>query len=225
MNRKRRLWSDADLDILRRAYADTPTALLAARFDRSTACVSQKAGTLGLRKNAQFMASPESGRMAKGTTRGAASRFAKGHKTWNTGLRYTAGGRSGETRFEKGTKPHNWVPIGTLRVNTLGYLDRKTGEGRGVRNWTAVHRLVWAEAHGPVPAGYQVRFKPGRFSTELEAITPDALELVSLRDSMLRNSIHNLPAELVDVIHARAGLVKRIRNTERKRAEQDQRPA
>lgn len=225
MSRRRRLWSEADLDILRRAYADTPTALLAARFSRSTACVSHKAAALGLRKNAEFMASPESGRMAKGTTRGAGSRFVKGHKTWNTGLRYTAGGRSGETRFAKGSKPHNWRPVGSYRVNAEGYLDRKVRDGSGVRNWVAVHRLVWMEAYGPVPAGYQVRFKPGRFSADLEAITPDALELVSLRDSMLRNSIHNLPAPLVDVIHARAGLVKRIRTAERKRAEQDQRPA
>ena len=225
MSRKRRLWKDADLEILRREYSDTPTALLAARLDRSTACVSQKAGTLGLRKNAQFMASPESGRMMKGTKRGVESRFRKGHKTWNTGLRFFAGGRSAETRFAKGTKPHNWAAVGSYRVNAEGYLDRKVRDGSGPRNWTAVHRLVWAEAHGPVPAGFQVRFKPGRFSTELEAITPDALELVSLRDSMLRNSIHNLPPPLVDVIHARAELVKRIRTAEKKRAEQDQRPA
>lgn len=225
MNRRRRAWKKADLEILRQAYADTPTALLAARFDRSTACVSHKAGTLGLRKNAQFMASPESGRMAKGTTRGKASRFVQGHKTWNAGLRYKPGGRSGETRFAKGMKPHNWVPVGSYRINGEGYLDRKVRDGAGVRNWVAVHRLVWSEARGPVPAGYQVRFKPGRFSTELKAITPDALELVSLRDSMLRNSVHNLPEPLVDVIHARAGLVRRIRTAEKKRAEQDQRPA
>lgn len=225
MSRRRRLWSEADLDILRRAYADTPTALLAARFSRSTACVSQKARTLGLRKNADFMASLESGRMVKGTTRGAGSRFVKGHKTWNTGLRYTAGGRSAETRFLKGAKPHNWRPIGSHRVNAEGYLDRKVRDGHGIRNWVAVHRLVWIEAHGPVPAGYQVRFKAGRFSADLEAITPDALELVSYRDSMLRNSIHNLPEPLVDVIHARAGLVRRIRTAEKKRAEQDQRSA
>lgn len=225
MSRKWRPWTDADIAFLREHYADTPTRAVAETLSRSYATVAERAAALGLRKSAAFLASPASGRMQRGTQLGATSRWAKGHRTWNTGIRYTAGGRSGETRFAKGSKPHNWRPVGSYRVNAEGYLDRKVRDGSGVRNWVAVHRLVWEETHGPVPAGYQVRFKAGRFSTDLEAITPDALELVSYRDSMLRNSIHNLPAPLVDVIHARAGLVKRIRTAERKRAEQDQRPA
>lgn len=225
MSRKWQAWADADLAFLREHYADTPTRALAEALGRSYATVAERAAALGLRKSAAFLASPASGRMQRGTERGARFRFAPGNRTWNTGRRYTAGGRSAETRFAKGNKPHNWRPIGSHRVNAEGYLDRKVRDGHGIRNWVAVHRLVWIEAHGPVPNGYQVRFKPGRFSSELEDITPDALELVSLRDSMLRNSIHNLPAPLVDVIHARAGLVKRIRSAERKRAEQDQRPA
>ena len=89
-------------------------------------------------------------------------------------------------------------------------------------NWVAVHRLVWIEAHGPIPPGYHVHFRPGRKSTKVEEITPDALEIVTQRQSMQRNSLHNLPPELVELIHVRAGLVRRITTAEKKREKQDQ---
>jgi hypothetical protein len=36
------------------------------------------------------------------------------------------------------------------------------------RNWVAVHRLVWEQAHGPVPPGHIVVFRPGRHTTDLD---------------------------------------------------------
>ena len=217
---------EADLAHLRAPYPDTPTAILEERFKRPAASISQKAATLGIRKSAAFSASPASGRMTKGNQRGAGSRFQPGHRPWNTGKRYKAGGRSAETRFPKGHKPHNWVPVGTYRVNPEGYLDRKVADAKpAYRNWVAVHRLVWIEAHGPIPPGHVVTFRPGRHSTKLDEITPDAIELITQRESMLRNSVHNWPREIVDVIHVRSGLVRRINDAEKKRAKQDQRPA
>jgi hypothetical protein len=226
MSRNWKPWTEADLAALRETYPDTSTAALAQQFKRSAATISHKAAALGIRKSAAFLASPASGRMTTGTQRGAGSRFRPGHRTWNTGKRYKAGGRSAETRFPKGHKPHNWVPVGTYRVNPEGYLDRKVSDAKpAYRNWVAVHRLVWTKAHGPIPPGHVVTFRPGRHSTKLEEITPDALELITQRESMLRNSVHNLPREIVDVIYVRSGLVRRINDAEKKRAKQDQRPA
>lgn len=225
MSRNWKHWTEADLAHLRAAYPDTPTAVLAERFKRSAATISHKAATLGIRKSAEFLASPASGRMVKGTRRGAGSRFQLGQVPWSKGMKGLQIGGV-KTRFPKGHRPHNWVPIGTYRVNPEGYLDQKVREGHPVhRNWVAVHRLVWIEAHGPIPPGHVVTFRPGRHSTKLDEITPDAIELITQRESMLRNSVHNLPREIVDVIHVRSGLVRRINDAEKKRAKQDQRPA
>ena len=220
--RKRRPWTAHDLEVLAREYPHRPTAEVAALLGRSTITCYAQARVRGLHKTAEYLASPMSGRV-NGKNRGTSGRFRPGQRPWNVGQRYTAGGRARLTRFEKGQKPHNWVPIGSHRVNSEGYLDRKVREGgRGAGNWIAVHRLVWIEAHGPIPPGYHVHFRPGRKSTKLEEITPDALEIVTQRQSMQRNSLHNLPPELVELIHVRAGLVRRITIAEKKREKQDQ---
>ena len=224
MSRRRRLWSEADLDILRRAYADTPTALLAARFSRSTACVSQKARTLGLRKNADFMASPESGRMAKGTTRGAGSRFVKGHKTWNTGLRYTAGGRSAETRFQPGRRPEearNYRPIGSVRLSRDGYLERKVSDDPSLvpaRRWQFVHRLVWEAAHGPVPAGHVVAFAPGQFTNVLELLMVDRLVCRSRAEHARHNSMWGRNPELMKLYQLKGAITRQVNRIKQEHA-------
>jgi hypothetical protein len=218
--RKRRPWTARDIEVLTREYPHRPTAEVAALLGRSTTTCYAQARVRGLHKTPEYLASPMSGRV-NGKNRGTSGRFRPGQRPWNVGQRYTAGGRAVLTRFEKGQKPHNWVPIGSHRVNHEGYLDRKVREGnRGAMNWVAVHRLVWIEAHGPIPPGYHVHFRPGRKSTKLEEITPDALEIVTQRQSMQRNSLHNLPPEITEVIYIRAGLVRRINRMEKARDEQ-----
>jgi hypothetical protein len=81
---------------------------------------------------------------------------------------------------------------------------------------------VWIEAHGPVPAGHAVCFKPGRRSTVLEEITLDALDLVHRRDLMQRNSVHRLPKPLAQLVQLRGALNRKINARERAREEQDQ---
>jgi hypothetical protein len=220
--RKRRPWTPRDIEVLAREYPHRPTAEVAALLGRSTITCYAQARVRGLHKTPEYLASPMSGRV-NGKNRSTSGRFRPGQRPWNVGQRFSAGGRAQLTQFAKGQKPYNWVPIGSHRVNGEGYLDRKVREGnRGAMNWVAVHRLVWIEAHGPIPPGYHVHFRPGRKSTKLEEITPDALEIVTQRQSMQRNSLHNLPPELVELIHVRAGLVRRITTAEKKREKQDQ---
>ena len=76
--------------------------------------------------------------------------------------------------------------------------------------WTAVHRLVWEAAHGPIEPGYVVVFRPGRRSANLDEITLDALELVTRAELMGRNSVHNLPPELVQIAQLRGVLNRKI---------------
>jgi len=121
------------------------------------------------------------------------------------------------TRFQPGQMPANRAPIGTLRINADGYLDRKiSSTGYPPADWCALHRLVWIEAHGPVPAGHVVVFKPGRRTTQIEDITLDAVELVTRQEQMARNTVHRYPKEVALAIQARGALVRQIN----KRADQ-----
>lgn len=120
---------------------------------------------------------------------------------WNKGRPFDAGGRSVDTRFRAGNRPQTWVPIGSRRVNSDGVLDRKiTDTGYAPRDWRAVHRMVWEAAHGDVPPGHVVVFRPGRRTTVEADITLDAVELVSRAELMRRNSVHRLPREVAQAV-------------------------
>jgi hypothetical protein len=146
---------------------------------------------------------------------GAATRFKPGQSSWNKGVSYQAGGRSPETRFKPGTLNGKaqtlYQPVGTLRINCDGYLDRKiTDDGPPHKRWVAVHRLVWIEAHGEIPPGHVVVFLPGRKTTVLEQITADALECIRRRDLVARNTIHRYPPALKQAIRLAAKLKRTI---------------
>lgn len=224
---RKRQWARPQLYVLHRLYADTPTQQIAEALGGSPAWVYHKAAKLGLKKSAEYRASHWGFR--PGSTVGAAYRFKKGLRPHNTGIKgWQSGGRSRDTRFKKGQRGITWVPIGTHRVASgEGYLERKVTEHRkGGLNWTAVHRLVWIEHHGPIPAKHVVAFKEGLHTTDLKLITIDRLQLLSYQQNMARNSYHNYPKPIAQLIQLRAALNRQIRKRERARHEdKDRRPA
>lgn len=218
----RRPWTSQDIATLRRLYAETPTTELAEHFGRSLKIVYEKAKRLGLRKAPHYMREQHG---ARAREVGKATRFVPGQKSWNKGTHYVAGGRAGETQFKPGNTPYNWVPVGSYRINRDGYLDRKiSDERRGARDWEAVHRLVWKEAHGEIPAGHVVVFRPGRATTVMEDITLDALELITRQELMRRNTVHRYPEE-VKVAIRQLGVFRRKINKRTKHEESDGGPA
>jgi hypothetical protein len=129
---------------------------------------------------------------------GRTGRFEEGKESWNTGLHYTAGGRSAETRFKKGSKPQTWVPIGTEVLTKDGYIKRKVRDdaapGLSRFNWEHVHTLVWEEHNGPVPKGHAVCFHDGN----KENCGIENLFLLKRSELCYLNrwGIKNLPTEL-----------------------------
>lgn len=203
-----RRWTAAEDALLREHYPTTITRQLAPMIGRPASSIYGRAKTLGLAKSPEFFASDKSGRMSRGNAfRGARNRFPKGHVPANKGVRGVH--YSPATEFKAGQRPHNYAPIGSLRVHSSGYLQRKVTEtGYPPDDWKMVHRLVWEEAHGPIPDGYSVAFKHGRRTAVLEEITVDALELVSRRELMARNTVHTMPPELARLAQLR-GVLKR----------------
>jgi hypothetical protein len=103
------------------------------------------------------------------------------------------------------------VPVGTLRINGDGYLDRKvTDVGPSRHCWVAVHRLVWIAAHGPIPSGHVVTFKPGRHSTELISITADGLECISRGTLAQRNHPRSKSPELARLVQLKGAITRQV---------------
>jgi len=219
----RKRWSDDELALLRRDYANRPAQAIADAIGVKIHVVYKKAEALGLKKSPIFLSSTASGRMSNLHVLGLAHRFANGWPSARKGQPFPTRGRMALTQFKKGQVPHNArYGIGDRRVNSLGYLDRKISVGRkGALNWTAEHRLVWIEANGPIPPGHVVAFKSGRRTTELTLITVDALELLTNEEHLRRHSLHTrYPQEVVQLIQLK-GAIRRQVNQRGRREKQD----
>lgn len=184
-----KIWTPADDARLRELYPTHTTPEIARLMGRSVPSISNRRNKLGLSKDTN------------------SGRFQPGQVAPNKGKHYQAGGRSVETQFKPGHKPHTWHPIGHKRVTKEGYLQRKVRDtGVTRRDYVAVHHLIWIEAGNEIPAGHALVFRNG----DKTDIRLDNLELISRADLMRRNCIYNYPRELVTVIKLRARIVRKI---------------
>lgn len=77
---------------------------------------------------------------------GTLGQFKKGSIPWNKGKKGYMG--ANRTSFKKGSKPKNWKPIGSERINAEGYtLIKVSNEGCKHKMWALKHRVVWEEHH------------------------------------------------------------------------------
>ncbi len=224
----KRLWSAADDQLLRRLYPDTPTRLLATRLHRSLTAVYARAGILGLTKSAAYLESPAACHLRRDNNPGVATRFQKGQAPANKGLRRPGWfrGRMRETQFKRGQRNGQaarlYRPVGSTRVID-GYVYRKVSDVPNVPytvNWKLESHLVWKQAGRDIPPSHALAFKNGNpLDVRLEN-----LELITRRQNMARNSIHNLPEALADTVRLLGALHRQIRRRTRGE-EQDRRPA
>lgn len=206
----RRPWSQKEVRQLRKLYPDTPTAEIAKALDRTLSQVYQTANRYGLAKSEAYLASPAAGRTSG--RQGIGSRFPKGHKPWNDGMKGWAAPGTERTRFKKGRKPQNWVPIGSERITKDGYIQRKISEATGTpRDWRGVHILNWEKRNGPLPKGHAVVFKDG----DKRNTAYKNLELVTRAELMRRNTVHRYPEDVKKLIRTVAALNRRINAREK----------
>jgi hypothetical protein len=218
----RQWWLPDEEQYLREHYADTLTADIAEFLGRRLSTVRRKANEMGLHKSRDLISELARLRTLSPNHGSKSSRFKPGLVPWNKGTHYKAGGRSAETCFQPGNRPHTWVPVGSYRVID-GTLERKVNDlpGANTVRWKPVHRLVWCEANGEVPDGHLVVFKSGRKTIDPERITLDAVELITREENLRRNSFHRFGPEVVKAVQLRGVLTRAIK---RKRRELDERP-
>lgn len=100
--------------------------------------------------------------LRNGYKTGRTGKFLPGQSSWNLGRTGVCAPGCAATHFKKGHKPNNAQPVGTeIKMpprpgKDPGYWRVKVAEPR---QWKFKHRLIWENAHGPVPAGYAVIFK------------------------------------------------------------------
>lgn len=182
MSRRHKAWSEEEDQYMRENYSDMRTSDMAAALSRTHNSVIMRAKTLGLRKSAEFMRSPDSGRRQPGQA------------SWNKGKRlfFSECG----TGYKR--RPAKTVPVGTVsfhernrqwHIKVMEHPDHR-------KAWRPYTEYVWTQAGNELPEGYVVAFKQGFATTSLEDITADKLEAISRRELMNRNSIQRYPSEL-----------------------------
>ncbi|MHB0926901.1 MAG: HNH endonuclease signature motif containing protein [Gallionellaceae bacterium] len=213
----RTAWTEQQVDEIRRRYPHEKTEAIAADLGLPVARVYSKAAWMRLAKTPEYMASPEACRLRRDNPQGVLHRFPKGHVPANKGVKGISYPGTEATQFKPGQKPHTWKPIGTERYSKEGYLQRKMADtGCTRRDYVPVHHLIWKEAGRYIPQGHALAFKDGNKAN----ITLDNLELVSRADLMKRNSYHNYPKEVAQLIQLRGAVQRQIN----KRSKQDEQP-
>lgn len=208
----RQFWTAEQIDTLRARYPHEKTAKLAAELGVSIGRVYAKAAELSLKKTPEYYASPDACRLRRGDNIGAAFHFQKGHVPANKGKKGFNHPGMQATQFKKGQRPHTWQPIGSERHSKEGYLQRKvTDTGYPPRDWVGAHILLWREHHGEIPAGHKVVFK----DRNKQNITIQNLELLSNAEMMKRNSYHNYPKEIAQIIQLRGAVNRQIKRRNR----------
>lgn len=213
-----RPWTAADLAALARLYPDHSAASVGATIGRAPGSVYNQAKRLGIQKSAAFYASQRSGRIQRGQQNAAMQKtqFKPGTEPWNKGTHFHAGGRSVDTQFQTGrpaSDAKNYKPIGSYRLNKEGHLERKFTDDRSLfpsRRWEPVYRSIWIAAHGPLPPGHIVVFKPGRRTNQLDQITLDCLECISRSENARRNHPAAKSAELGRLVQLKGAITRQI---------------
>lgn len=203
----RRQWTNEEDRIIAEHYPMTSSTELSELLGCPLHVLYKRAEKLGVKKASGFMSSYVSGRFQRGERRAPETQFKPGNKPWSAGVKIGTRGRTGETQFKKGTVPHNYLPVGTEKLNTEGFLIVKVSDtGIQRERWKFKHRLIWEAANGPVAPDHAVIFKDrNRLNCQL-----DNLELVSRTEMAARFGINSMPKELADLIKLKGAITRQI---------------
>lgn len=206
----RRPWTEAEIATLRRLFATHSAAEIGAAIGRSVASIHNKRLDLGLRKPREWISARLRVSWQAADHGGRRTQFQPGHRTWNAGMKGLH--LSPNSQFKPGHRPHTWLPIGATRVTKDGYVQRKISDtGQRKTDFVPVHHLVW-RLHGRiVPPGHALVFRDGNKRN----FDINNLELVTRAELMARNTVHNLPEPIKQVVVLHRTLTRSITLKER----------
>ena len=195
---KKLAFTEEELEIIRKLYPNTPNKVIATWMPHSSTSISKKANDIGLKKTKEYIR--ENGRaIAKAQWKELKenglelkSNFKKGHVPWCKGQKLSSEHIAKLTgNFKKGQKPHNTLPIGSIR-NTNNYNEIKYKNHK----WISLARYNWEQVHGPVPGDMCVfKLDGDKYNDDINNLC-----LVSRKDLAKLNRNHaKLSPELKEV--------------------------
>jgi hypothetical protein len=196
-------------EIIRERFPNEPTQKIADDLGLTYSQVANRAYCMEIKKSQEFKNSMLSGRsnLIKG---GVKYRFTPGHTPANKGKKMDDAiyQKVKRTMFKKGNRPHNWKPDGTIvkrkDSSNRTYLYYKISDS----NWVLYHNKIWIDYHGAIPAKHVISFKDGNtLNCDISN-----LELLSMAENAVRNSIHRFPPELKELIKLKSKLTKKLNN-------------
>ncbi len=134
-------------------------------------------------------------------------------KKWSEYLPIETQERCRKTTFKKGSVPPNKQKVGSISIRTYGvhegqreYKIKMIKTGEGGHDWLPLHVYNWINAGNEIRKGYVISFKDG------DSLNPviENLELISMKENMLRNSIQNYPEDLKEIMLIKGRIKRQI---------------
>jgi len=176
-------------------YPNNSSKYIAELLGVTISKVYNTAWAANVKKSAEYMLTPESGRIIEPSV---ANQFKPGHTPHNKGKQMDAEiyEKVAPTMFKKGNKPANTKPVGTINVR----LDSQNRPYQYIKikdsHWELLQRYVWTKANGEIPRGSVVIFLDGNYlNCELTN-----LKVITRKENMARNTIQRYPAELQEIM-------------------------
>lgn len=204
-------WTKEEDQILIEMYADNFAKDIAKLIPgKDPNSIYGRAARLGLKSSREKIS--RSGRMSAQSPGVKATQFKKGHETWNKGrpMSPEVYAKAKATMFKKGQKPVNHRPVGAERINVDGYVEVKVAEPG---KWKPKHRVIWEEAHGPIPKGMMIRFRNGN---KLDMRLENLIMVTQAENMKNYNSyITRYPKELQLLIQLKGAVNRQIHKKEK----------
>ena len=202
-----RFYSKEFIQYLRETFPHVSTMEISKKWGIEMSLISNVAHRNGIEKSKEYLTEYRR-KSNENLSKNTSTRFTKGHVPWTAGKKGIRLSKS--TEFQKGSKPINTLPLGTIRIMDDGYQWIKISDapGRKSKRWRACHHLLWEQHHGPIPKHFIVIFRDKNQNN----ITIENLECISRIELMKRNTIGRFPAELISAIKTIHKAKKTIEN-------------
>lgn len=142
--------------------------------------------------------------------------YTKGKK-WDEFMSPEAQKGSRKTCYQKGNRPHNYMPVGSTRI-LFGYLQVKVADPDV---WKWKHRIVYEQHYGPIPKGKMICFKDGNRMN----LDPENLMLMSNEENLKMNhlKLRSESRELTEtgIIIARVAIAAKKRSINKEQVEKE----
>jgi len=191
-------------DIIKQRYPFEPTKKIADDLNLTLSQVYNRAFAMGIKKDPVYLRSTQ---FPAGYLGGKATQFQRGHVPANKGQKMSKEvyEKVLPTMFKKGSLPLNTQPTGTInkRLDTNGkfYSYIKIAHS----NWQLLNRYLWEQNFGKIPPGMIVIFK----DNNEDNFEISNLELISKKENMQRNSMHQYPLEIKQILILKNKLIKK----------------